>query len=148
NKQLYPPKSKEKKTNTNKKNERKKRKSKVKFEDILSIYNLLKKIKIEELYSEIEFGNENISFTTFIYIFINAIYGNLANIIEINKIYLSINPNFTKNYITTNIKLHIKPTIKDLIDIGKAIYKIYKNNKDGEVNESNKFNEKSYGNNS
>jgi hypothetical protein len=123
----------------------------IKIEDLKIIYKLVKKIKIKEIYSDINFGNENINFTCFIYVFINCIYGNLINIINPEKIYLNANPNFTKNYINASIKLHVKLTIKDITSIAIAIFKIYKKTKmkkkDGDDSEINRVNTKSYGDN-
>lgn len=123
----------------------------IKIEDLKIIYKQVKKIKIQEIYSNINFGNENINFTCFIYVFINCIYGNLINIINPEKIYLNVNPNFTKNYINASIKLHAKLTIKDIVSIAIAIFKIYKKTKikkkDGGDSEINEVNTKSYGDN-
>lgn len=149
--QLYPSTKKEKGSSSNKKKGNKKRKGNLLSRDYLTIYRLFAKIRIYEVYSKIEFGSEIINFATFIYVLINAIYGNIANIIDAEKMYLGVNPNFTKNYIIADIKIHAKPTIRELVVVARALYKIYKNNKgnkeDG-TNESNRFNKKSYGNNS
>lgn len=122
--------------------------------DIKNIIKLIFKVKVEEIYSYISFGNENIVFTSFIYVFINTIYGNVINIFSPNKIYLNITPDFTKNYIKGNVKIHIKPTIKDIINISIAMIKIYKKakvnkkiKKDGGKIEINRVNTKSYGKN-
>ncbi|MGG7060521.1 DUF2953 domain-containing protein, partial [Clostridium tertium] len=121
---------------------------------IKNIINLIFKVKVEEIYSYISFGNENVIFTSFIYVFINTIYGNVINIFSPNKIYLNITPDFTKNYIKGNVKIHIKPTIKDIINISIAMIKIYKKvkvnkriKKDGGKIEINRVNTKSYGKN-
>lgn len=123
----------------------------IKIEDLKIIYKLVKKIKTKEIYSDINFGNENINFTCFIYVFINCIYGNLINIINSENIYLKVNPNFTKNYMNASIKLHVKPTIKDITSIAIAVFKIYKKIKmkkeDGGDSEINRINTKSYGDN-
>ncbi|WP_243238626.1 DUF2953 domain-containing protein [Romboutsia sp. 1001713B170207_170306_H8] len=116
--------------------------------DIVGIYILAKHIKLKEFYSDIRFGSENIYFTSFIYVFINSIYGILINIIQPQKVYLNCSPCFTESYAKVNIKIHIAPHIKELIKIGRILFKIYRNNKDGVNNESNRFNTKSYGNNS
>ena len=52
--------------------------------DVFAICRQLKKIDIEEFYSDVHIGNTNISITNFIYLFVNLIYGNLINIIKIN----------------------------------------------------------------
>lgn len=129
-------------------------KKSIEVHDIKNIINLISKVKVEEIYSYISFGNENVIFTSFIYVFINTIYGNVINIFIPNKIYLNITPDFTKNYIKGNVKVHIKPTIKDIINISIAMIKIYKKakvnkriKKDGGKIEINRVNTKSYGKN-
>ncbi|HSQ88280.1 MAG TPA: DUF2953 domain-containing protein [Romboutsia sp.] len=123
----------------------------IEIEDFKVIYKLMKKIKIQEVYSDVSFGNENLGFTCFIYVFINSIYGNIINIISPEKMYLKVKPDFIKNYIVSNIKIHIKLTIKDIISIFIAILKIYKKikikKKDGGKSEISRVNTKSYGDN-
>ncbi len=142
---------KNKKENIEKEVNKKINKKDIKKEDIKKIYRLIKRIKIYELYSDIGFGNENVVFTSFIYLFINTIYGNLINLSNSEKIYLRVNPNFTKNYVDSNIKIHIKLKIKDIIIISIELFKIYKkikkNKKDGGNSEINRSDSKSYGNN-
>ena len=162
---LYPTKSqgnkskKVKKTDSDKEESKDKKKKKIKdinmkaveIEDIKIIYKLVLNIKIEEIYSDINFGNENIHFTCFIYIFINTVYGNIINFVNPEKIYLKVTPNFTHDYIMSKFKIHVKPTIKDIISIFIAIVKIYKKvkkrKKDGGIIEINRVNKKSYGDN-
>ncbi len=149
-KQLYPP--------TNKKNIRKAKyknpvkKSKIKtklfFSDLLSILKLLDEIKVREVYSKINYGSEVFTFTSFIYILINTIYGNIANIIRTDKLYLVVNPDYTKNFIKASIRVHAVPKVKDVIKVGIAFVKIYNKNKEASKHESDKFNTKSYGDNS
>ncbi|HGM3505815.1 TPA: DUF2953 domain-containing protein, partial [Clostridioides difficile] len=120
-------------------------------DDLLSVYRLLKKIKIHELYSNINFGTENIGLTSSVYVLINTLYGNLFNVINAEKMYLNVNPDFTKNYFFGNIRIHIRPRIKDLFNIIIMTNKIMnknKGNKEGDSNESNRFDTESYGNNS
>lgn len=121
-------------------------------DDLLSVYRLLKKIKIHELYSNINFGTENIGLTSSVYVLISTLYGNLFNIIDAEKMYLNVNPDFTKNYVLGNIRIHIRSRIKDLfrtiIMINKIMNKNKGNYKEGDSNESNRFDTKSYGNNS
>lgn len=116
--------------------------------DLILLYELLKKIRVKEFYSNIKFGNENIYFTCFIDVFVNIIYGNISNIINADKMYLNIIPNFTQNYMDLKIKIHISPRIEDLYKIIKFITKTYFKNKGGGQNESCRVNTKSYGNNS
>lgn len=129
-------------------------KKSIEVNDIKNVINLIFKVKVEEIYSYISIGNENVIFTSFIYVFINTIYGNVINIFSPNKIYLNITPDFTKNYIKGNVKIHIKPSIKDIINISIAMIKIYKKSKvnkrikkDGGKIEINRVNTKSYGKN-
>lgn len=129
-------------------------KKSIEVNDIKNVINLIFKVKVEEIYSYISIGNENVIFTSFIYVFINTIYGNVINIFSPNKIYLNITPDFTKNYIKGNVKIHIKSSIKDIINISIAMIKIYKKSKvnkrikkDGGKIEINRVNTKSYGKN-
>ena len=148
NRQIYPAEEKEK---------REKGKAKYKdknlllADDILSIYYLLSKVKLEEFYSDIEFGNTNIQFTSFIFILINTVYGNIINLIKPKKIYLNVKPNYLKDYLVGNVKLHLKPRIKDLIYLGRTLYSIYKKNKgefrEGDKDESDRVDQESYGDN-
>lgn len=121
-------------------------------DDLLSVYRLLKKIKIHEFYSNIDFGTKNIGVTSSVYVLINTLYGNLFNIIDAEKIYLNVNPNFTKDYFLGNVRIHIRSRIKDLfhfiIMVNKVMNKNKGNYKGGDSNESNRFDTKSYGNNS
>ena len=148
---IYPrnAKSKKKEIKSNKKKNIKARK--ILLSDFLYILKALKAIEIEEFYSDIEIGNTNISITVFAYLCINLIYGNLINIINPNKFYMNIKPNFIENNIYIDFKIHIKPTIKDLINILKAILIAAKNSKkikkEDTKYESSRFNTKYNGNN-
>lgn len=150
--QIYPPKNKKNKNRKiNKKNEKenaKKIKIKLLFREFFSIYKLSKETMVKELYSNISFGNKNIYFTSFIYLFINTIYANLSNIISPQKMYLNVRPNYIEDYIKGNIRIHINPRISDLFKLTISLIKINRKNKDGSNHESNRFNTKSYGNNS
>ncbi|MDU2198268.1 MAG: DUF2953 domain-containing protein, partial [Peptostreptococcaceae bacterium] len=75
------------------------------------------------------------------------IYGNLSSLINAEKIYLNVVPNFLENYINGRVKIHISPKIEDLLKLAMAFIKIYRKNKDGDHNESNRVNTKSYGDN-
>ena len=145
--QVYPPKQNKKETLKEKKEkEKKNKKVKIFKDDILQIISIIKSIRINELYSNIIFGNKNIYFTSFFYVFINVIYGNIFNIIDTKKIYLAVKPNYTGNFIKGNIKVHISPRIEDFFKLGSKFIKIYRNSKDGGHNETNKYT-KSYGDN-
>ncbi|MGL5328767.1 MAG: hypothetical protein ACRDD7_05830 [Peptostreptococcaceae bacterium] len=151
---------KRKKSNDNKKNnnENNKKESikekesnknkKIPKNEFILLYKLVKGIKVKELYSNIKLGNTNIYFTCFIDVFVNIIYANISNIINSDKMYLNIIPNFTQNYIDLKFKIHISPRIEDLYKIIKVLIKIYLKNKVGGNNESSRVNTKSYGNNS
>ncbi|WP_166505806.1 MULTISPECIES: DUF2953 domain-containing protein [Romboutsia] len=121
------------------------------LKEIKVVFGLLKRVKIEEIYIDINFGSENIPFTSFIYVLINFIYSSIINIINSNKVYLNVKPDFTKNFINCDSKIEIKPTIKDIIIISIAIYKIYikinKGKRNGGNIEIDKLNKKSYGDN-
>ena len=119
--------------------------------DVFAICRQLKKIDIEEFYSDFHIGNTNISITNFIYLFVNLIYGNLINIIDPNKFYMNIKPNFIENKLYIDFKIHVKPSIKNIIDILKAILIANKNSKkikkEDKKYESNRINTKHHGNN-
>ena len=153
---IYPrkAKSKKKEIKSNKKKDLFKKNikdRKILLGDFLYFLKALKAIEIEEFYSDIEIGNTNISITVFAYLCINLIYGNLINIIDPNKFYMNIKPNFIENNIYIDFKIHIKPTIKDLINILKAILIAVKNSKkikkEDTKYESSRFNTKYNGNN-
>ena len=101
--ELYPVK---KKTKTKKEKKKKEQKGSLKNIKLLegefsNIINLMKKIKIEQLYSNIYFGNANPYLNIYTTTIVNGIYGNIANI-------LNIIPNFTENKIKGSVRLHIK----------------------------------------
>lgn len=149
--QLYPPKKRiVKKVGMKNKKVKEKVKGRKKYifsDDILRIYRIASNIRIKELYSNISFGNKNIYFTCFIFVLINTIYGNLSNLINTEKVYLNVAPNFLENYISGKVKIHISPKIEDLWKLAMAFIKNYKKNKDGGHNESNRVNTKPYGDN-
>lgn len=153
---IYPKKNK----STKKEIEKSKRKNiitknitsrKILSKDLLNILETLKKIEIEEFYGDIKIENTNIHITIFSYLFINLIYGNLINIINPNKFYMNIKPSFIKNNIYIDLKIHIKPTIKDLVNILKDIFIAFKNSnkikKEASKYESDRVNTKYNGNN-
>ena len=111
----------------------------------LEIYKLFKNIEIEDCYSDIYRGNTNIAITNFAYLSVNLIYGNLINIINPNRFYMNIKPNFIENKIYIDFKLYIKPSIKNIIEILKFI--LNKNIKEEDKKyESNRINTKYNGN--
>ena len=121
--------------------------------ELSNIINLIKKIKIIELYSNIYFSNANPYVTIYINALINGIYGNIINICKCEKIYLNIVPKFTENNIKGSVKIHIKfrlytmfKSIPILIRIKKL--KIKSKTKEGDKNDSHKLNTEYYGDNS
>jgi len=151
---IYPKKIKSKKKEIKQskiKIEKKLNNRKILLKDILKIYEELKKIEIEEFYSDIYISNTDISITNFIYLFVNLVYGNLISIINSNKLYMNIKPNFIENKVYIDFKIHLKITIKNIIDISKSIFIAYKNSKNikKEVKkyESNRVYTKHNGNN-
>lgn len=164
-KTLYPITKKEKKKSNlkYKKNKEDKNSSKrfdlkkIEVTNLVVLYRIVKKIKITEVYSNLSYGSENISFTSFIYVLVNAVYGNISNYLESEKMYLKVRPCYTRNYIRYRGILHLSPTIKDIIIIIRGIFKIYfeirkykkiKYNKEEDSNEISKFHKKSNGYNS
>ena len=95
--ELYPVKKKTKKEKKKKEQKGSLKNIKLLEGEFSNIINLMKKIKIEQLYLNI--------YTTTI---VNGIYGNIANIFDIGKLYLNIIPNFTENKIKGSVRLHIK----------------------------------------
>ncbi|CEO07693.1 Uncharacterised protein [[Clostridium] sordellii] len=164
-KTLYPITKKEKKKSNLKYKKNKEDKSsskrfdlkKIEVTNLVVLYRIVKKIKITEVYSNLSYGSENISFTSFIYVLVNAVYGNISNYLESEKMYLKVRPCYTRNYIRYRGILHLSPTIKDIIIIIRGIFKIYfeirkykkiKYNKEEDSNEISKFHKKSNGYNS
>ena len=94
--------------------------------DVFAICRQLKKIDIEEFYSDVHIGNTNI-------------------------FYMNIKPNFIENKLYIDFKIHVKPSIKNIIDILKAILIANKNSKkikkEDKKYESNRINTKHHGNN-
>lgn len=126
---------------------------KVLYGELNNIISLIKKINVVEMYSNIYFSNVNPYVTIYINALINGIYGNITNIFDCKKIYLNIVPKFTENNIKGSVKVHIKfrlitmfKFIPMFIIIIRSKFK--SKSKEGDKNDSNKFNTKYYGNNS
>lgn len=164
-KTLYPITKKEKKKSNLKYKKNKEDKSsskrfdlkKIEVTNLVVLYRIVKKIKITEVYSNLSYGSENISFTSFIYVLVNAVYGNISNYLESEKMYLKVRPCYTRNYIRYRGILHLSPTVKDIVILIRGIFKIYfeirkykkiKYNKEEDSNEISKFHKKSNGYNS
>ncbi|WP_343343275.1 DUF2953 domain-containing protein [Terrisporobacter petrolearius] len=141
--QLYP----------SKKNKKKKRGSlkdlKILDKELGNILNLVKKVKIIELYSNIYFSNVNPYVTIYINALINGIYGNITNICKCEKIYLNIVPKFNENNVKGSVKIHIKFRLNTMFKSIPILIRIIKlKSKEGGKNDSYKFNTKHYGDNS
>lgn len=164
NKEIYPLKEKNKKGKKKKKKRKKPEKNekknqekgnnkniKITLSEIVNIYKLVRKIEIHELYSKIQFGTEYIQITSSLYVIINSIYGMAANYLNPEKMYLGVYPDFTKNFIIGSFKIHIEPTIKELVMILIELLKIFIKNKrkakGGKFNEGNRINTEFNGNN-
>ncbi|MGL5506755.1 MAG: DUF2953 domain-containing protein [Paraclostridium sp.] len=127
------------------------------IKDLGTILKLIKKINIVEIYSDLEYGFEMIEITSFVYFLMNVIYGNIFNYFISDKIYLNVKPCYTNTYIDYTGRVHIKPTIKDIMDIIITLIKIYikvrkyskvNNNKEEDIDEISKFYKKFNGYNS
>lgn len=150
--QIYPPTNKKRRKKNKREGYESKHKRTLLAGDIISLYRLIIKVKIVEIYSNIEFGSTYINLTSFTYLLINIIYGNVASCFNPDKIYLGVKPNFVENYFLAKTKIHIKPSVKDIIKVIIALRKVKKINqsniKDGDINESDRVNSESYGDNS
>ena len=100
--QLYPPKKKRDKKKSSLKD------LKLLEDELNNIINIIRKIKPVEIYSNIYISNTNPYITIYVNALINAIYGNIINILNCEKLYLNITPKFTENNIKGSITIHIK----------------------------------------
>lgn len=119
-------------------------------DELSNMLSVVKKIKIIELYSKIEFGHTNFYTTAYVDAFTNAIYANVANIVKCKKLYLSIVPNFTQKKIEGEIKVHIKFRLIKLFNFIPILFRILRNKKyikEDDLDDSNKFNTEHYGDN-
>ena len=115
-----------------------------------SILALAKRLKVMELYSDLEFGNKNFYVTIYVDALVNAIYGNVANIVHSKNLYLNIRPNFLEDKMSGEIRLHIRFNLISIILILPTIIRIIKHIlelKEGDRDECNKFDTKHYGDN-
>lgn len=141
---IYPPKNKKHKKNN------KYKIVEVLKDELKSIFNIIKRIKVMELYSNIEFGDANFYTTAYINAFINFIYANIANIVECKKLYLNIVPNFTKEKIKGEVRIHIKFRMINLFKFAPIVFRILRNKKylkEDDLDDSHKLYTKHYGNN-
>lgn len=150
-KRVYPIEKHKKENNNIKSNNQKVKLQMIQFNNLIVLYKSIRKVKISEVYSNLSYGSENIRFTSFIYVLVNIIYGNLSNYFDAKKMYLKVTPCYTKNFIKYKSTIHITPTIKDIITIFKAALKVYidiksykklKYNEGREDDEIRKFNKK------
>lgn len=161
-KTIYPI-SKPKEEKKNKKNKESKSKSKkvilkmIELENLLVLCRTIRKVKISEIYSNLSYGSETINFTSFIYVLINVLYGNISNYFDSEKMYLKVTPCYTQNFIKYKGVVHVRPTIKDVVTLFRAILKIYtdikaykkvKYNKEREIDEIRELDKKYNGYNS
>lgn len=142
--QLYPP----------KKKKHKKKMLSVKdlkslYEELSNINEIIKRVKIIEIYSDIYFSNVNPYITTYTNALINWIYGSITNMCKSEKIYLSIVPKFTENNIKGSVKIHIEFRLNTMLKSIPILIRIIKSkSKEGDKNDSDKFNTKHHGDNS
>ena len=131
--QLYPPK---------KKSDKKKGSLKdLRFleGELHNIIDIMKKIKLVELYSDIYLSNTNPYITIYVNALINAIYGNIINIFNCEKIYLNITPKFVENNIEGSVKIHIKFRVISFfkgIPIFIRVLRLKLKSKEGDINDS------------
>ena len=118
------------------------------IQDLMILFELIKKVNVVEIYSNLDYGFEIIEITSFIYFLVNIIYGNIFSYFNSDKIYLNIKPCYINTYIDYSGRVHIKPTIKDIVCILIAFIGIYikikqyskvKNNKEEDIDEISKF---------
>lgn len=130
---------------------------KIEIEDLMVVLKLIKDIEIIEIYSNLDYGFDVIEITSCIYVFINIIYGNIFNYFNSKEINLKIKPCYTDDYVNYIGRLHIRPTIRDIIHIFIALIKIYRKiktykkittDKEKDANEISKFYKKFNGYNS
>lgn len=98
----------------------------IEVKDLVKLLRIIKKINIVEIYSSLDFGFEEIEITSFVYFLVNVIYGNVYSCFEPKKMYLNVKPCYTSTHIDYTSRIHIRPTIKDILSLMIALIKIYK----------------------
>lgn len=98
---------------------------KIELENLIVLYRIIRKVRISEIYSNLSYGSENIQLTSFIYVLVNMIYGNISNYFKSDKMYLKVSPCYNQNFIKYKGILHVSPTVKDIIIFLKGIIYIY-----------------------
>lgn len=149
------------KSDSKNKEENKKAKSlylkKIEIEDLIIILGLISKIKILEIYSDLDYGYDVIEITSFLYVLINTIYGNIFSYFDAKEMNLKVTTCYTRDYIDYMGRVHIKPNLRDVIIIAIAMFKIYKkikaytkikNSKEEELDEISQLHKKFNGYNS
>lgn len=123
----------------------------IEIQNLIVLYRIVRKVKVTQIYSDLNFGSENIQFTSFIYVLVNSIYGNVDNYLKPKNMYLRVIPCYNQNYIRHKGIVHISPTIKDIVTLTKGLIKIYiqirkyekvKYGKEAKDNEISKLNKK------
>lgn len=127
------------------------------IKDLVILLRIIKKINIVEIYSNLDYGFEEIEITSFIYFLVNLIYGNIFSYFEADKMYLNVKPCYTSTHINYTSRIHIRPTIKDILSLMIALIKIYKkisryskvkNKKEEDIDEISKLHKEFNGYNS
>lgn len=131
--QLYPPKKKRAKKKSSLKD------LKLLEDELNNIINIIRKIKPVEIYSNIYISNTNPYIIIYANALINAIYGNIINIFNCEKIYLNITPKFVENNIEGSVKIHIKFRIISFfkgIPIFIRVLRLKLKSKEGDISDS------------
>ena len=131
--QLYPPKKKRDKKKSSLKD------LKLLEDELNNIINIIRKIKPVEIYSNIYISNTNPYIIIYANALINAIYGNIINIFNCEKIYLNITPKFVENNIEGSVKIHIKFRVISFfkgIPIFIRVLRLKLKSKEGDINDS------------
>ena len=131
--QLYPPKKKRDKKKSSLKD------LKLLEDELNNIINIIRKIKPVEIYSNIYISNTNPYIIIYANALINAIYGNIINIFNCEKIYLNITPKFVENNIEGSVKIHIKFRVISFfkgIPIFIRVLRLKLKSKEGDISDS------------
>ena len=131
--QLYPPKKKRDKKKSSLKD------LKLLEDELNNIINIIRKIKPVEIYSNIYISNTNPYIIIYANALINAIYGNIINIFNCEKIYLNITPKFVENNIEGSVTIHIKFRVISFfkgIPIFIRVLRLKLKSKEGDISDS------------
>ena len=108
-------------------------------DELNNIINIIRKIKPVEIYSNIYISNTNPYIIIYANALINAIYGNIINIFNCEKIYLNITPKFAENNIEGSVKIHIKFRVISFfkgIPIFIRVLRLKLKSKEGDISDS------------